>query len=96
MGVSLVQWLMSAMLLVALALFGLSLNLFLTTRIGPDTFATVIAEQPDLTIEDKRRLEKALGLNRSIVGQYWRFLGIIFGPSPGYTYVFTKPVRRKE
>ena len=95
MGVIVMKWVASATVLIGLGLFGLSVRLFLETRIQPADFARVIAEQADLTPEDRQRLERALGLDRSIAGQYWRWLGIVFAP-PGYTYVFTQSVRRKE
>jgi peptide/nickel transport system permease protein len=85
------QFVLRRLLAVLPVLLVVSLVVFLILRLAPGDPAAVIAGN-SATNEDINRIREQLGLDRSIVSQYFIWIGRVFQGDLGYSYYLNKPV----
>ncbi len=85
------QFVLRRLLAVLPVLLVVSLVVFLILRLAPGDPAAVIAGN-SATNEDIHRIREQLGLDRSILSQYFIWIGRVFQGDLGYSYYLSKPV----
>ena len=85
------QFVLRRLLAVLPVLLVVSLVVFLILRLAPGDPAAVIAGN-SATNEDINRIREQLGLDRSILSQYFIWIGRVFQGDLGYSYYLSKPV----
>lgn len=85
------QFVLRRLLAVLPVLLVVSLVVFLILRLAPGDPAAVIAGN-SATNDDINRIREQLGLDRSIVSQYFIWIGRVFQGDLGYSYYLSKPV----
>ncbi len=85
------QFVLRRILAVLPVLFVVSLVVFLILRLAPGDPAAVIAGN-SATNEDINRIREQLGLDRSILSQYFIWIGRVIQGDLGYSYYLNKPV----
>ena len=85
------QFVLRRLLAVLPVLLVVSLVVFLILRLAPGDPAAVIAGN-SATNDDINRIREQLGLDRSIVSQYFIWIGRVFQGDLGYSYYLNKPV----
>jgi len=85
------QFVLRRLMAVLPVLLVVSLVVFLILRLAPGDPAAVIAGN-SATNEDINRIREQLGLDRSILSQYFIWIGRVFQGDLGYSYYLSKPV----
>jgi peptide/nickel transport system permease protein len=73
-------------------LFGVVLVTFLITRVLPGDPAVFFASNPSMTAEDIQQVRSALGLDKSLVQQFWIYLGGLWQGDLGNSISTGQPV----
>ena len=75
-----------------LTLFGISILIFVMLRLVPGNIADIVFNAAGMIdVAEKAKLEKELGLDKSIVVQYVQWIGGLMHGDLGYSYVSEKP-----
>ena len=75
-----------------LTLFGISILIFVMLRLVPGNIADIVFNAAGMIdVAEKAKLEKELGLDKSIVVQYVEWIGGLMHGDLGYSYVSEKP-----
>ena len=75
-----------------LTLFGISILIFVMLRLEPGNIADIVFNAAGMIdVAEKAKLEKELGLDKSIVVQYVQWIGGLMHGDLGYSYVSEKP-----
>ncbi len=85
------QFVLRRLLAVLPVLLVVSLVVFLILRLAPGDPAAVIAGN-SATNDEINRIREQLGLDRSILSQYFIWIGRVFQGDLGYSYYLSKPV----
>ena len=85
-------YLVRRLFLMLLTLFGVSVLIFVLLRLVPGNIADILFDAAGLVNPaEKAQIEKDLGLDRSIVVQYGRWMGGLLHGDLGFSYVSEKP-----
>ena len=75
-----------------LTLFGISILIFVMLRLVPGNIADIVFNAAGMIdVVEKAKLEKELGLDKSIAVQYAQWIGGLMHGDLGYSYVSEKP-----
>jgi len=75
-----------------LTLFGISILIFVMLRLVPGNIADIVFNAAGMIdVAEKAKLEKELGLDKSIAVQYVQWIGGLMHGDLGYSYVSEKP-----
>src|SRR3974390_2396881 len=75
-----------------LTLFGISILIFVMLRLVPGNMADIVFNAAGMIdVAEKAKLEKELGLDKSIVVQYVQWIGGLMHGDLGYSYLSEKP-----
>jgi len=75
-----------------LTLFGISILIFVMLRLVPGNIADIVFNAAGMIdVAEKAKLEKELGLDKSIAVQYAQWIGGLMHGDLGYSYVSEKP-----
>jgi peptide/nickel transport system permease protein/glutathione transport system permease protein len=85
------QYIIRRMLILPIVMFGVSVLVFLVLHLVPGNPAQVIAG-PDAPPETVERIERELGLDKSLPEQYWRYISRVFQGDLGQSLRSKRPV----
>ena len=85
-------YLVRRLALMVLTLFGISVIVFVLLRVVPGNIVDILFDAAGFVDPaDKANLERELGLDQSIVVQYFHWIGGLLRGDLGYSYVSEKP-----
>jgi peptide/nickel transport system permease protein len=86
------SYLLRRLMLMLLTLFGMSVLIFIALRLVPGNIADILVDSAGIVDKaQKLKIEHELGLDRSLLFQYWQWISGLLHGDLGYAYVSERP-----
>jgi peptide/nickel transport system permease protein len=86
------SYLLRRLMLMLLTLFGMSVLIFIALRLVPGNIADILVDSAGIIDKaQKLKIEHELGLDRSLLFQYWQWISGLLHGDLGYAYVSERP-----
>src|SRR6201991_4864186 len=85
-------YLLRRLILMMLTLFGMSVLIFIALRLVPGKIADILVDSAGIVDSaQKLKIEHEVGLDRSLVVQYWQWISGLMQGDLGFAYVSERP-----